>query len=819
MKELVSTDEVWQDVRFATRTLRSRKGFAGAAILTLALSIGATTAVFSVIDGVLLEPFPIEDQDHVLVVWSTLTDRGFEYMPFTFAAYEEMRERVVSAELAAHPYHGASRAILDKDGVSTPLQVAGVTGGWFGVLGVRPAFGRMLDSADDHLGAAPVAVLSPGIADRWFGGSRDAVGQTIRLNNTTYTIVGIAPQGFEYPHGTEIWTPATALFLSDLENASSLHDAYQVGWHMMVRVAPGFTIEQTRAELQSTLGTLASGGEWLGEQRIRARTFAEIMVGDVRPPLLLLGGAVLLVMLIAGVNVANLLLVRGLTRRRELAVRTAIGASRGRIMRQLATEAIVLVAVGAAASLLVAHFALSVLLVLAPAELPRLSTIGIDARALVFTALLALLVATAFGILPAVLSTRLEQGTVLRSRDGSVEPGTRGYWLRHGLLVAQIAIAVLVLSTAGLLLRSLDRLQRLDLGFAAEGIALVEVVMPPERFPNESDHQAATMNLAERTARYAGVSGATALTTAPFAGNGGVDAIWYGEGQTGDPANNPYANYEGADTSHFDAMRLPVLRGRDFDASDRANSLPVVVVNEAFARLYWPGADPVGKRLKMGTPDSESEWRTVVGLVADSRYRELTNARPSVYVPYAQGIPIRPRYIAVRSAANAADALSLVKRAVAELQPDASVIGAVPLPRLLAEPLARPRFQSALITSFALLGLTLSVIGTYGVLAFFVRQRTREIGIRMALGADAGNVRGFVMRQGLAIGAFGVLIGLAGAITTGRFLQSLLFDVSATDPLVLFLATACLLAATVSATWIPMRAATRTSPMLVMGSD
>jgi putative ABC transport system permease protein len=697
--------------------------------------------------------------------------------------------------------------------------VAGVTGDWFGVLGVRPRFGRHLTTADDRLGAAPVVMLSAGTAERLFGSAPNALGRTLRINETTYTVVGITPAGFAYPSGAEAWAPATPFFLADLVGAKSLHDADKVAWNLLVRVADGFTIEQTRVELASALGTLTTEAAWLGQQIIRAQSFADAVIGDVRPALLMLAGAVLLVLLVAAVNVANLLLVRGLTRTREFAVRAAIGASRGRILRQLATEAAMLVAIGAVLSLFVAYAALHVLVALAPAELPRLGQVGIDGRTLAFTSALACAAALVFGIMPALRSDGMWQSEPLRARDGSPEPGTRGYLLRHGLVVSQIAITALVLSTAGLLLRSFDRMQRLDLGFAAHDVMLAEVVIPPSRYLLEADHQAAMVRLAEAASALPGVSSATAIVTKPFAGNGGIDAIWYGEGQAIEQSSNPYTNYEGADAAYFSTMGLPILRGRGIEGSDIAGSPPVVVVNEAFARLFWPGEDPIGRRVKLGFADARSEWRTVVGLVADARYRELTNARPGVYVPFGQGIPLRPLFLAVRTSSDPISVTTAVRRIVAETEPSATVVGTTPLPHLLAEPLARPRFQSALIAAFALLGLGLSIIGTYGVLAFFVRQRRREIGIRMALGADPSNVCRLVLRKGIGIGVLGVLIGIAAAAAAGRLLQSLLFGVSATDPLVLSATAATLLAATVAATLLPTRLAARTDPLLVMRSD
>jgi predicted permease len=383
-----------------------------------------------------------------------------------------------------------------------------------------------------------------------------------------------------------------------------------------------------------------------------------------------------------------------------------------------------------------------------------------------------------------------------------------------------------------LLLRSLDQMQRLDLGFAASDMALVELDIPPSRYRvNAEDpyeamlastlmHQRNMMRLAERVSTLNGVTSATAVYMHPFAGNAGADAIWYAEGQSVEASNdNPYTNYEGVDGAYFHTMDLSVVRGRGIEASDRRDTPLVVVVNRAFAELYWPGEDPLGKRIKGGLADSGAPWRTVVGVAGDARYRELTELRASVYVPYEQGIPVMPRYIGIRTAGDAGAVAQAIRQTIAEEEPSASIVGITPLPGLLTAPLARPRFQSALIASFASLGLILSIVGTYGVLAFFVRQRAREIGIRVALGAEPSSVRRYVLRQGLTIGALGVTIGLVGAVLAGRVVESLLFGVSTLDPLVLSATGAALIAATFAASILPARQALRTDPFLVMRSD
>ncbi len=797
------------DVRYALRLFLAHPGFAAAAALTLALGIGAATAVFGVVDGVLLKPFPVKDQQRLLVVWKSAPDRGMENWPFKYRTYEAMRERLHAvSSLAAHPYADTLTAVLHRDdGSAESLQRTAVTGEWFDVVGVQPRVGRLLTPSDDRDGAEPVIVLASGLAERLFGNVRNALGRTLRVDEGSCRVVGVTPAGFEYPRGSEAWMPA-----------APFRDSHYVDWNLMARIAPGFTIDQARADLQSVMISLKTESGVSGNQRIVAMPFAHAVVGDVRPGLLVLGVVVLLMLIVAGVNVANLLLLRGLARRREFAVRTAIGASRGRLVRQLVIEALVLSAAGAGLAVFAARLALIGLLSLAPPELPRLASIAIDGRALWFASVAAIVTALLFGVLPALHTARGEPADALRMSDQTTARGTRQYWLRHGLVVAQVAIATLILSTAGLLLRSFDRMQRLPLGFAPADVALAEVALPSSRYPSPADLQRAMVRLAEYVSTLPGVSHASALATQPFAGTQGVDAIVYAEGQRLDESTNPFVNYEGADPYYFATLGLPILRGRGIEAQDRAGSQLVLVVNESFARLFWRGQDPIGRRVEFAHERSAGKWRTVVGLVADTRYRDLRTLRPSIYVPYLQGLPVGVSFLAVRTA-HPTSIAGVLRQAVKTAEPDAAVTSVTPLPSMLAAPLARPRFQSALVVAFATLGFVLSVIGTYGVMAFFVRQRRREIGIRMALGAAPSSVRTLVLRQALIIGFLGAGLGVAAALAAGRLVQPLLFEVAPTDPLVLLGTAAALVGSTVIATLPPTRLATRTNPLIVLRND
>jgi predicted permease len=793
-----------QDLRDGLRALASAPLVSAAAILSLALGIGAAAAVFSVIDGVLLKPLPVRDQDRVLVVWKSLPDRNMADWPFEYRSYEAMRDRVRTLSgLAAHPYSGTVGDVAYLDANATPLMWTFVTGGWFDVLGVPPAAGRLLASSDDGAGAEPVMVISRGAAVRLFGDVQSAVGRRLRIWATTYTVVGVTTADFAYPKGAEAWLPVSGARTSGF-----------LAWHLVGRMAPGLSIQQVQTDLQRALSSLPREGEAL-VGAIQIATFADAVIGNARPALLMLGAAVLLMLVIAGANVANLLLVRGLSRRRELAVRTAIGASRGRLVRLLAAESSMIVGLAAIVAILVSYAVLGVLLTLAPPELPRVSAVGIDGRVLFFVAGVAGACAVLVGMIPAVQTAVIRPADALRML-GSDANGASRDWLRHGLVVGQVALTTLVLSMAGLLLKSFDRLQRLDLGFGAEQVVLAQVDLATTSGP--ADMQRRMMRLSEEVATMPGIVGATAVATAPFAGNQGVDALMYAESQAMPQEATPFSNYEGVDKAYFTTLGLPVLSGRGIDERDTADSQLVIAINEAFAQLFWPGRDPIGRRVRLGDDPAVEPWRTVVGLVADARYRDLTTVRPSVYVPYSQGIPVSPQYVAVR-ARSVVGVGPAVARAIANQEPGAAVLSLTPLPSLLAAPLARPRFQSALVASFAGLALTLAVVGTYGTLSFFVRQRTREFGIRMALGADAARIRTFVLRKGAIIGLLGVGAGLGAASLAEPLAEPLLFGVAATDPVVLAGTAVVLLTAVVAAALVPAVLASRTSPMVVMRGE
>lgn len=812
-------EDVRQDVGFALRTLRKRPRFAAVIVLTLALGLGAATAMFSVVDGVLLKPLPVEDEGRVVVVWEHDRARDFPHMPLSYAAVGDLRQAARSLDgVGAVPSDGLSEWTMDRDGAPVQVGAAVVTGDFFSVLGLRPEVGRLLRPGDDVTGAGRVMVLSHAAWRRHFASDPEVVGRSVRLSvdGGAYTIVGVAPAGFDYPRGVDVWTPVVPLYSQEGQGPGgqgprALERGGVPFLDVVARLAPGATLEGARREIDAVL---AEHPERHGaEDEVVVRTLPEVLVGDVRPALLILFAAVGVLLLIACVNVAGLLLIRGLGRRRELAVRAALGAGRARTIRQLTTESILLGLAGWLLALIFAYGALDAVMALTPAELPRADEVGLDVRAVGFALVLALAASLLFGLFPALSTTGGESAASLRAGGRTDGPDRRSRLLGHGLVAGQVALTLTVLAGAGLLVRSLARLQALEPGFATEQLYLAELTGPNAKYPDPADYWATLDRIVAGTEALPGVAAVAPVLTAPFPGDLAVEMSFTADGQTAEAAEgNPWLNYEFATEDLFEALGLEVVAGRPVTESDGADAEPVVVVNETLARMLRSDGTAVGKRIKWGSPDAPGPWRRVVGVVADVRYRTFREVRPSVYVPAEQGIPVKPGRLAVRAAAEPEAWSRPLRAAVANVDPDMDIVGVTRMTELMDGPLARPRFNAVLLGLLAALAVLLSAVGIYGTIAFYVGRRRREMGIRMALGASTADVRRLVLRQGALLGGVGVGLGLLGSIAAMRLLRSLLFEVSPTDPIALSAAGALLFAVALVAAAGPARRAGRADP-------
>ena len=802
-----------RDVRHALRSLSRTPGFALTAILTLALGIGLATAVFTVADALLLRRLPVRDQDRLVVLWSQAPDRGFDY-PFTLDEAREFARRTRSlAPVAFFAREGAwPTPIRDGERISR-LRRALVSGEFFDALGAQPVLGRALHAADDVIGAAPVLVLSYGAWQRQFGGDPEVLGRQIVMhgNGVAYTIVGVMPQGLDYPRGADMWAPLVPARTRSGTD-STVADVEVIG-----RLRPGAIAAHARDELTAFLRR-AEASPWQRDWHGVAQTLPRLVLGETHPALIAFAAAAGLLLLITCINVANLLLVRGLARVREIAVRSALGAGQLQVVSQLLAENALLAIAGGAFGVVVAAAAVRSFVAVAPPGLPRLDEIQLNATALAGAVGITGLAMLIFGLAPAVITSRVEIERVLRS--GTRQSASRRSRLgTEGLVVGQIALALLVLSAAGLVARSLTKLERADLSFQPSHLLIGDLALRYDQFDSPAKQQALLERLLPQVRAIPGVQAVSPVVAAPFSGPGGWDGKFAAEGQSPErAAANPMLNMEVVTPDYFATLGIPVRRGRVFTDADREGAQPVVVISESVARLYWGTDDPIGKRLRIG--EHLERTVTVVGVVPDTRYRELREARPSVYFPLRQPFfPFEPVTLAIRTAGPPAELVPTIRRVIAEMEPGVALASAAPFGTYLEEPLAQPRLNALLLAVFAGSAVALAAVGLFGAMATMVRQRTRELGVRMALGATARDLRRMVMGHGLAVASVGSVLGLLGALLANRLLVSLLYDVSPTDLATLTMVTGFLIVIAALASLIPARSATRIDAVIALRAE
>jgi len=796
---------VLQDVRYALRSLRRHPVFAFTAILTLALGIGANTAIFSAVYGVLLRPLPYPEPDRLLTIWGHHASIGRETA--SLPDFLDWRQARSFSGMAAW-----ANATYTVTGTGEPQVVTGaqVTPNYFRVLGVTVPQGRDFRDEEER-GGARVAVLSQGYWQRAYGGRPDVVGRQITLSGAPYTIVGVGARGLALPEDVDIWAP-----LQIDTTLGRRNDFLQV----IGRLAPGVSPEAAGVELATIARRLESeypnsnagwGVELIGLQ--------ERMVGEIRPALLVFMGAVGLVLLIVCANVANLMLARVAAREREVTIRAALGASRRRLVRQLLTESVLLALAGGVLGLGLAVWGVSALRNLDPGTLPRLDEVRLDGGALAFALVLSLGTGLLFGVIPAlrVLGFDLRGGL---AEGGRALSGTRsGTRTRTALVLAEVALASVLLVGAALLLRSFVGLQRVDPGFTTHGILTARVTLPRARYDDPARQVAFADALLEHARALPGVSGAALSTSAPVDDGLSYWAIALA-GEQPPPEVVQDAVVYRTSAEFFQTFGLPLIRGRLFASSDRGESTPVAIVSQSLAQRYWPGRDPVGSRLTFGNPtDSTSTWMTVVGVVGDVRQEgAVSPAYPQIYVPFAQ-VSGRSMVVALRTGQDPLALVPSLKQALASVDPNLALSRVTTMEQRVAGTLARPRVNALLLAAFAATALILAALGIYGVIAYSVVQRTREMGIRIALGARAKDVLGLVMRQGLAPVLIGLAIGLAAAAVGSRVLRSLLYGVAATD-LATYAAVAAFLAAVAAAaSYVPARRAARSDPMTALRTE
>ena len=802
-----------QDLRYACRLLWRAKSFTAAAVLTLALGIAGTIVMFALIQGVLLRPLPVHDQDRLVLAWREARTSSSTRYPFGNREIEAVAEASQVLETAAGvTRNGVARTVLIDRGVAAYVNVGLVTGGFFEVLGVEPLLGRTLTRGDDKDGAEPVIVISNGLWQRAYGGRHDIIGRQVLLEERPFTIAGVMPADLDYPTGVEIWRSTNTV-----ATTGPFGDAARREVNLIARLRPGVTLAQATSEIVSLTERVDAGmsGTQLHNLIPVVRSFPQVVVGDVRATMIALFAAVGFVLLIASANVANLLLMRGEARRGELALRAALGASRARIVRQVLAESFVLAVIAGVGGLAIAWWSLPALITLVPDGLPRVESIRIDQSVAIFAVAVIFITAVLAGLVPGLLSVRADLLSSLRGGSRAIA-GHSGILGRRSLVVAQVALAVTVLAGAGLLIRSVLRLESIDLGLPADRLVLLDLHLPRAKYAARPQR---ARFLDEAIAELQGVPAITAATpvnVVPFSDQGWDVPRVTAEAQDADhAAANASLNLESIHPNYFATFEIPILRGRAFTDADRDGAVSTAIISEDVAARLWPQQDAIGKRLKMGAADSKARWLEIVGVAAQTRYRTVTAPRPTLYLPAAQ-FQMTASMMVVRTSAPLELVTSLANERIRAVDPDVQIMRVARFDDYLDRPLARPRFTAFLLGIFAAAALLLATIGLYAVMAAYVRQRDREIAIRLALGASANTVRRLVLSETVRLAGLGAVIGIACAMFATRFLRGMLFEISPMDPLSLTASALLLVAGAAIASYAPVRRAGRADVVTIL---
>ncbi len=809
----VRLETALQDARYAVRMLWRAPWFTAAAVLTLAIGIGVNTAMFAVVYGVLIRPLPYADAERLHFLFQTSPRVGrTRVTPLDFvdlhAALRSMRTAAVVGNGFTFTGHGDPELAIGHL----------VSGEFFDLLGVKPALGRTFSSAGDADSTNDVIVLSHGFWRRRFAGDPNIVGRAITANNRSFTVLGVMKPDFSFQGPRyQFWVPLPLAGPNPDKLPISRNSRYV---QVLAKLNPGVSIDAAVAELHSVAATLAHAypAEHTNTSFVLS-SLTDETVGNVRGALRLLFAAVLLVLLIACGNVTSLLLARFTVRGPEVLVRAALGASRGRLVRQFAIETLVLYTVGTVAGLVVASWLLNLLRTLAPAGIPRVTDVELVMPVLAFSCLTSLVAALVFGIVPALQATRGTPASGLRERTATA--GRSHQRIRSTIVVAQIAVALWLLACASLVARSLLNLERMDKGFDSEGRLTFNVGMPATRFPDAPAMHAFYRRLVEAIAARPEFTDVGTTTAFPLTGQDLENSFVVDGYVASSPEQEPVAALRGVSPGYTTAMGIPLRSGRTFTPVDDERGAPVALVNEAFARRYFAGRNPIGGRISVGGP--EGHWRTVVGVVADVRHRALAvEARPEVLLPWLQldsgflTAWARGISFVVRSDMELAAAASLIRSQLRQVDANTPVVELQPVSALVEQSVAEPRFRTLLLSSFALTSVCLAAVGIFGVLSYLVSERTREIGIRMALGARPHIIFRDVLVQGGWLVATGSILGLAGGAALSRWIRGLLFQVSPADPLTLAAATLGLAVVALLATLIPARRATRVNPVIAL---
>ena len=793
---------LWQDIRYGWRMLLRQPGFTVIAVLTLALGIGATTAIFSVVNAVLLRPLSYREPEQLITARSNQSVLDLDDLRAWSRSYSGVA--------------GINRRPLDYTGGAEPVQVSAglVTGSYFAVLGVSAALGRTLNEQDDKPGGARVVVLGHEIWQQQFGGSPGVIGQSLTLSGNSYTVVGVMPAGFKSPRDdSALWLP---IRVGDPPGSAYRGVHYL---HTYYRLRPGVTLAQAAAEMEALDKRLAEA--YPAENRNRRTILLPLkdrIVGESRTALWILFGAVGLVLLIACANFASLLLARGAVREQELTIRQALGAGRWRLLRQLLTESALLACLGGAAGVMLAWWGVEALVALKPANLPRLESIRLDGRVFGFALAVSLLTGIVFGLAPAWLATRLNISSSLREGGRGTVSGAR-HRLRSALVVAELALALILLAGAGLLIKSFWQLRSIQPGFNPNNLLTMRVELPEARYREIEKQTQFRRALLESLGAVPGIQAAL-VSEVPLSGEW-LSHDFTREGWQLKQGDEPEVQTRSIEGDYFRILQIPLLAGRAFTPQDNENAPLVGIVNQTLANRYFPHEDPIGKRVGWAR-DDQIKWITIVGIAGDIRHFGLNiPEEPALYTPYSQSGRAWKRWmgLTIRTQGEPARFADAVKQAVWKLDAQLPLTRVHSMNEVLALSLAERRFNLLLLVAFAAVALALAASGIYGVIACVVTQRTHEIGVRMALGARAPDVLALIVGQGAKLAVTGTALGLTGAVILTRWLRTLLYGVSATDPATFAVIALLLLSVALAACLIPARRATKVDPMIALRTD
>jgi putative ABC transport system permease protein len=795
---------ILRDSRYALRQLVKTPGFTFVTIVTLALGIGATSAIFSVVNAVLLRPLPFPGSDELVRVYEIVPQYGrFSVAPGTFLDWKQ--QATVFGQMAA--ISGGRATFTGTEG---PEQVPGasVSAELFELLRVQPMLGRTFTQSEDAPGRNSVVVLSHGTWARRFGADPAVLGRSITVNDQPVTIIGVMPPDFYFPaRTTEFWIPIA------LNPANATRGGHFLA--VIARRKAGVTAVQADAEMKTIAARLAQQYEQNANESAEIVPLHEQIVGSIRPALLTLFAAVAVVVLIACANVANLLLVRASVREKEIAIRTALGAGRKRLVLQMLAESLVLGVAGGALGLLLAYLAIPAIQTLSAGGIPRVDDVSIDARVLGFAALLSIATGIAFGLAPAWQASRSSVGAVLKE-GGRSSASSSGRWLRNGLMVVEVALSIVLLVGAALLLRSFSRLTSVDPGFNADRVLSFLVALPRTTYP-EDHHRAAFFDqMIRKLQAMPQVRAVGLVQSLPIRGDYVLSFSIQGRSPER-PGEEPSANYRSASPKYFQAMGIPVLRGRSFSERDNDTAPKVAVVDQAFVDRHFPDEDPIGKGIDIG--NGTDGFYEIVGVVGDVRHAGLdSDPTPTMYVPFRQDM-FGGMWVVASTDGDPADLAPVARQVIRELDARLPAAQMGPLSAVLSESVAQRRFSMLLLGLFALIALFLASVGLYGVVAYTVSQRTQEIGVRMAIGAQAGDVLRMVVGGGMKLAFAGVAIGIAGAMALSRLVASMLYEVTPVDPASYAATTVLLLAVAALACYLPARRAMRVDPLTALRQE